>query len=143
MSCPPGCSTLQAIRPTYAGNVLHMCLTCFGERVDCSDIFHIPSCTFIYLDIPLYTFIYPQLRAYTLIHLHILENIQYSENEGYHETQKWSYRGPQGIPKGQNLAQTFTPNGTQISPKPTVLKCFGGLIKVHNSINRGSVLMQK
>ena len=42
--------------------------------------FHLPSCTFIYFQIALHTFIYP----------HIHQNIEYKENEGQHETQKWS-----------------------------------------------------
>ena len=39
-------------------------------------------------DILLYTFIYLQIPPNIVIYLHILQNIQYSENEGQHKTQK-------------------------------------------------------
>ena len=40
------------------------------------------------------------------------------------------------IPRGSGM-----PIGTQIYPKSAVLSIFWGVIKVHNSINRGSVLI--
>ena len=39
-----------------------------GEGTIFSDMFHIPSYTFIYLYIPSYTFIFPQIATYTFIY---------------------------------------------------------------------------
>ena len=55
-----------------------------------SDIFYIPSYTFLYFYILLFTFIYRQVPSYTSIHPHIHQNIEYHENEGQHKTHKWS-----------------------------------------------------
>ena len=64
------------------------------------------------LQIPSYTSIYfhifPNISIYAHI-LHILQNIQYYENEERHETQKWSWLGPQGVSKSEKLTQSFLP----------------------------------
>ena len=121
-----------------------------------SDIFHIPLHTFIYLYIPLCTFIYLYIppstpgylyiRLYTPIYIKI-SNIRKMRSDirskNGHKTNPraspmariWhapSYHTPKGF---------FMPKGrTPILIKLMVLSTFGGVIKVHNSINRGSLV---
>ena len=57
------------------------------ERTGSEDCFRY---IFIYLHIPSYTFIYLQIPLYTFINLHMLQIVQYLENESQHKTQKWS-----------------------------------------------------
>ena len=60
---------------------------------------------FIFFHKPAYTFIYFHIPPYTSKYLHIPPNIQYEKHEGQHETQKWSYLGPQALFKSESFTQ--------------------------------------
>ena len=90
---------IQMNRVKHMGDVINLVVATLSQRspgkkayrriLGGVEICSIYPIHLIYLHIPLYTFIYPQTLPYTLIYLHILENVQYKENEGQHERQKW------------------------------------------------------
>ena len=83
---------------------------------------------FIYLHIPSYTLIYLQILTNIFTYLHILQNLQYSGNEGWHETQKNNCHN--SSPRASPRMRIWHKASHYVSKGPCTLKGAQHIIKI-------------